>query len=100
MSRSRRGPPNKSIELSSHNAPDLGPNNPTTNTFWRGDDESIKIDDGDSERAVLGPKRSDEKKGPVVVKTVSVTVEENRERGVRGSASRSEEGSMKGYEHI
>ena len=80
----------QSIELSSHSNLELPAKSGITNRFWRGDEESIKVGDGDGETLVI---QSGSKEN--IVKTVSVQVEERRE-----SVRRNEEGVVKVFEAI
>lgn len=90
MSRSRRAAANQPIELTSNIE------NRTTNRVWRGDDESLKVSDGDSEKAVLGPQLSTSFGKGEIMKTVTLKIEEHGKAG----STKSDNGSMKGFEHI
>ena len=79
---SPRAGKNQSIELRSHLNPEFSAKSGITNRSWRGDEQSLNINEGGCERLVI---RGSSKENNV--KTVSVKVEERR-----GSIGRNEEG--------
>ena len=92
----------QTIELSSMADLDFGSESGpgkinTLNAIWTDDEESLKMEDGESERAVLG--QVIEGKGRIV-KMVSVRIEGSPVGGARNGSGKSEEGRMRGFDHV